>query len=73
VLNTPHGTVQGEIEGTGESVESVKHWLANVGSSKSRIDNCEFAEETTTNSKLFGDFEIIRNKSEIVKKLFKIK
>ncbi|XP_017462456.1 PREDICTED: acylphosphatase-2-like, partial [Rhagoletis zephyria] len=43
-MNTPYDTVKGQIEGTTETFEQMKHWLQKTGSPTSRIDKADFSE-----------------------------
>jgi acylphosphatase len=45
VMNTPQGTVVGEVEGPMTRVTEMKRWLTSVGSPKCRIDRTDFGEE----------------------------
>jgi len=72
VLNTPQGTVQGQIECSGESVTTIKNWLTTIGSPKSKIERCIFVEEKELSERVFKKFSIIRDKKEISKRIFKV-
>lgn len=64
--NTPRGTVEGEyeyeeIEGGAVEASSFRRWLCNIGSPKSRIDDCTFEEkEVVSDRPSFDEFVIIR-------------
>ncbi|XP_062869459.1 acylphosphatase-2 [Trichomycterus rosablanca] len=45
VKNTRQGTVVGQVQGTPDKVNEMKHWLRSVGSPSSRIDRAEFTNE----------------------------
>merc|ERR1712142_1037586 len=42
VMNTDHGTVKGNLQGSTSQVEEMKKWLTEVGSPKSKIKKCDF-------------------------------
>lgn len=44
IMNTPDGTVKGQIEGTQVELNEMKNWLANKGSPKSCIDKAIFGD-----------------------------
>ncbi|KAE8749951.1 hypothetical protein FOCC_FOCC003423 [Frankliniella occidentalis] len=41
-MNTPKGTVLGQLEGEVQQVEKMKYWLQRTGSPESSIDKAEF-------------------------------
>ncbi|CAH2255183.1 acylphosphatase-2 isoform X1 [Pelobates cultripes] len=45
VKNTRQGTVQGQVQGPEEKVNTMKSWLSKVGSPSSRIDRTNFSNE----------------------------
>ncbi|XP_075535935.1 acylphosphatase-2-like isoform X1 [Dermacentor variabilis] len=47
VRNTSKGTVEGIIQGSPDKINSMKHWLSNVGSPNSVISSCKFTNEKT--------------------------
>jgi len=63
IRNTSDLTVKGQIEGTIESVETMKNWLSTEGSPKSRIDRAEFTNEKKIKSYTLDEFTIVRWKS----------
>ena len=70
VRNTSRGTVVGEIVGPANAVEEFKIWLCTTGSTKSKIEKCEFSKDehyvvVDDDSCTFQDFQIIRNKKKI--------
>ncbi|XP_075720629.1 acylphosphatase-2 [Rhinoderma darwinii] len=56
VKNTRQGTVQGQVQGPGEKVNSMKAWLSKVGSPSSRIDRTDFSNEKEIPSLQFNGF-----------------
>jgi len=70
VLNTPHGSVQGHMEGGNEGIEKMKKWLKTTGSPKSRIDECKFFRESPIDQNTFSSFDIVRDDSEVRKRMF---
>ena len=58
--NTPHGTVQGQLEGPKEAIAAMRHWLTHTGSPKSHIDRTEFGEERELQGYSFAEFGIRR-------------
>lgn len=57
VMNTPRGTVTGQLEGPRRQVEEMKHWLRNVGSKRSRIEDLRVSEEAIDRYS-FPDFRV---------------
>lgn len=45
VMNTPEGTVVGQAQGDPAALQTLRKWLQEEGSPKSRIDRCEFKNE----------------------------
>mmetsp|Transcript_1236 Transcript_1236/g.3323 ORF Transcript_1236/g.3323 Transcript_1236/m.3323 type:complete len:122 (-) Transcript_1236:989-1354(-) len=60
VMNTPQGSVVGEMQGDSVQVEEMKHWLSKVGSPKSSIERAVFTEERPIEACTFQDFEVRR-------------
>ncbi|XP_050682185.1 acylphosphatase-1-like [Leptidea sinapis] len=60
VMNTPQGTVVGQMQGPQRAVDDMKIWLQQVGSPKSKIARATFRNEGTVNSCAFRTFEIRR-------------
>ncbi|KER21983.1 hypothetical protein T265_09814 [Opisthorchis viverrini] len=60
IKNTENNTVCGTFEGSEESVNLFKKWLATTGSPKSRIDKCEFSSEQSIAERNFKEFVIRR-------------
>ncbi|XP_005102043.1 acylphosphatase-2 isoform X2 [Aplysia californica] len=56
VENTNKGTVVGCVEGPGDKVSTMKKWLQETGSPKSRIEKCVFTEEKTIFTKSHSSF-----------------
>ncbi|XP_056423723.1 acylphosphatase-2 isoform X1 [Hyla sarda] len=56
VKNTRQGTVQGQVQGPEDKVNSMKAWLSKVGSPSSRIDHTEFSNEKDIPSLQFKGF-----------------
>ncbi|XP_055495809.1 acylphosphatase-2-like isoform X1 [Leucoraja erinacea] len=56
VRNTRRGTVDGQVQGKAELVESMKHWLSKVGSPSSRIHQAHFSNEKEITKLEFGNF-----------------
>lgn len=40
--------------------EAFRHWLCNVGSPHSRIDECNFSKKVTSDSRRFEKFRVVR-------------
>ncbi|KAK3913886.1 Acylphosphatase-1 [Frankliniella fusca] len=59
-MNTPKGTVLGQLEGEVQQVEKMKLWLQKTGSPKSRIDKVEFKSEKSIPDYTFIDFSVRR-------------
>uniref|UniRef100_A0A8C5MXF4 acylphosphatase n=1 Tax=Leptobrachium leishanense TaxID=445787 RepID=A0A8C5MXF4_9ANUR len=57
VKNTPHGTVVGQVQGTKEKLEIMKHWLKNVGSPMSQIDKAVFSNEKQISALEYSNFK----------------
>ncbi|XP_017462536.1 PREDICTED: acylphosphatase-2-like [Rhagoletis zephyria] len=57
-MNTPYDTVKGQIEGTTETFEQMKHWLQKTGSPTSRIDKANFSETKKLQDFTFSNFSI---------------
>ncbi|XP_067845104.1 acylphosphatase-2-like isoform X4 [Heptranchias perlo] len=56
VRNTRGGTVDGQVQGKGELVDSMKNWLSKVGSPSSRIDRAHFSNEKEISKLEFSNF-----------------
>ncbi|KAG5853135.1 acylphosphatase-2-like [Anguilla rostrata] len=56
VRNTNWDTVEGQIQGPKEAVESMKNWLRTTGSPMSRIDKVNFANEKEIPALEFNSF-----------------
>eukprot|EP00106_Octopus_bimaculoides_P015626 XP_014783068.1 PREDICTED: acylphosphatase-1-like [Octopus bimaculoides] len=61
VLNTYHGTVKGNIQGSEANVEKMKIWLSEVGSPSSRIDKCTFSNRQNIPCLEHKGFRIIKD------------
>ncbi|XP_026292331.1 acylphosphatase-2-like isoform X3 [Frankliniella occidentalis] len=59
-MNTPKGTVLGQLEGEVQQVEKMKYWLQRTGSPESSIDKAEFRNVKEIESYTFTSFEIRR-------------
>ncbi|XP_034232162.1 acylphosphatase-1-like isoform X2 [Thrips palmi] len=59
-MNTPQGSVLGQLEGEASQVEKMKNWLRKTGSPKSRIDKVDFRGEKTVPEYSFVDFSVRR-------------
>uniref|UniRef100_A0A1I8MSR4 acylphosphatase n=1 Tax=Musca domestica TaxID=7370 RepID=A0A1I8MSR4_MUSDO len=44
IMNTPEGTVKGQMEGTQTELNEMKTWLTHKGSPKSQIDKAFFGD-----------------------------
>uniref|UniRef100_A0A0C9SBP7 Acylphosphatase n=1 Tax=Amblyomma americanum TaxID=6943 RepID=A0A0C9SBP7_AMBAM len=58
VRNTRKGTVEGIIQGTTDKMNTMKHWLREVGSPQSDIEKCTFTNEKDIDQAEFEDFSI---------------
>ncbi|EDW79087.1 uncharacterized protein Dwil_GK12388 [Drosophila willistoni] len=58
VMNTKHGTVQGELEGTGEQLQQMKSWLQTKGSPESHIEKTSFSDLRQISKYHFDNFSI---------------
>ncbi|XP_074062312.1 acylphosphatase-2 [Macrotis lagotis] len=58
VKNTRKGTVQGQVQGPEDKVNSMKSWLSKVGSPSSRIDRADFSNEKTISQLEYSNFSI---------------
>uniref|UniRef100_A0A4W3GSD3 acylphosphatase n=1 Tax=Callorhinchus milii TaxID=7868 RepID=A0A4W3GSD3_CALMI len=56
VRNTRQGTVEGQVQGTKDNVDSMKNWLSKVGSPSSRIDRANFSNEKEISKLEFKHF-----------------
>ncbi|XP_065354369.1 acylphosphatase-2 [Calliphora vicina] len=59
-MNTAEGTVKGQLEGSQNELNEMKHWLRTKGSPSSRIDNAVFSEMTPIDNYTFQSFGIKR-------------
>lgn len=62
VMNTPHNTVIGQLQGETSNVLLMRKWLRVTGSPQSRIDRCEFKNEKNISVLEFNDFDIRKMK-----------
>lgn len=60
VMNTPQGTVIGQVQGPQGAVDDMKLWLQKIGSPKSKIDKATFRNEGPISNCAFRTFEIRR-------------
>ena len=68
--NTARGTVEGEfeyvIQSTNNEIEShhetFRHWLCNIGSPHSKIDNCTFGEKIVSDQQTYDIFRVAKTK-----------
>lgn len=60
VMNTDRGTVVGEAQGAAKAVTTLKDWLANTGSPKSRIDRAVFSNEGPITALDYTSFKVRR-------------
>ena len=58
IRNTEKRTVEGELEGTNEEIETMKMWLRKEGSPSSRIDQAVFKNEREIQEYSFTGFSI---------------
>lgn len=58
VMNTKRGTVQGVVQGMKRDVESMKHWLENIGSPHSTVEKAVFSNERQIDSYEYKDFSV---------------
>ncbi|XP_034232161.1 acylphosphatase-2-like isoform X1 [Thrips palmi] len=57
-MNTPQGSVLGQLEGEASQVEKMKVWLQRTGSPESKIDKAEFRNVKEIDSYTFTSFDI---------------
>jgi len=73
VRNTSRGTVEGEFEYVTQSTiddeieleshhETFRHWLCNIGSPHSKIDNCTFGEKIVSDQQTYDIFRVAKTK-----------
>ena len=73
VRNTARGTVEGEFEYVAQSTiddeieshlgnEKFRHWLCNIGSPHSKIDNCRFGEKVISDQQTYDTFRVAKTK-----------
>lgn len=60
VMNTPRGTVVGELQGSADAMANMKAWLSTKGSPKSVIEKVVFTGERTISNYTFACFEFRR-------------
>lgn len=58
--NTRDDTVRGEIEGSEENINKMKHWLENTGSPQSRITKAVFSPLKSIETSVHEQFVIRR-------------
>ncbi len=58
VMNTESGTVVGTLQGPSDKVKTMKNWLEKVGSPKSKIEKCNFANESQVTALGFKAFDV---------------
>ncbi|XP_075167230.1 acylphosphatase-2-like [Haematobia irritans] len=58
IMNTPEGTVKGQMEGTQKELNEMKNWLSTKGSPKSKIENANFGDLRPTDTYTMKSFEI---------------
>ena len=58
IRNTEKRTVQGELEGTEDILATMKEWLRNEGSPRSRIDRAIFRNEKEIEEYTFKGFYV---------------
>uniref|UniRef100_A0A2M4B0A2 Acylphosphatase n=1 Tax=Anopheles triannulatus TaxID=58253 RepID=A0A2M4B0A2_9DIPT len=59
-MNTPDGTVKGQIEGEEKAFNEMKHWLQTKGSPSSRIDKAVFNVPKELTAYTYTNFSIRR-------------
>jgi acylphosphatase len=73
VRNTSRGTVEGEFEYVIQSTnneideshhETFRHWLCNIGSPHSKIDNCTFGEKVVSDQRTYDTFRVAKTTHE---------
>ncbi|XP_073840786.1 acylphosphatase-2-like [Musca autumnalis] len=58
IMNTPEGTVKGQMEGTQMELNEMKSWLTTKGSPKSEIEKAFFGEMKPMDMYTFKSFVI---------------
>ncbi|KAG6445259.1 hypothetical protein O3G_MSEX003824 [Manduca sexta] len=59
--NTSQGTVQGQMQGPPDKVETMINWLKTTGSPSSRIDKAEFKNQKEISEYTFDNFSIVKD------------
>ncbi|XP_017856226.1 PREDICTED: acylphosphatase-2 [Drosophila arizonae] len=59
-MNTPNGTVRGELEAPLAPLNEMKDWLQNKGSPNSKIENAVFSPTKKIENYSFNKFTVIR-------------
>ncbi|KAM7456029.1 hypothetical protein BLSTO_03218 [Blastocystis sp. subtype 1] len=59
-MNTPHGTVQGVMQGSVDRINEMKEWLQHTGSPLSHIECATFTNERSVDKVEFDSFSIRR-------------
>ncbi|CAK1555443.1 unnamed protein product [Leptosia nina] len=60
-MNTSRGTVQGQMQGPSDKVDSMMQWLKTTGSPSSKIDKAEFTHNKDLSDYTFQSFDIRRD------------
>ncbi|XP_047509264.1 acylphosphatase-2-like [Pieris napi] len=60
-MNTSRGTVQGQMQGPNDKVESMMQWLKTTGSPSSKIDKADFNNNKEIDDYTFKSFDIRRD------------
>ncbi|XP_045533684.1 acylphosphatase-2-like isoform X2 [Pieris brassicae] len=60
-MNTSRGTVQGQMQGPNDKVESMMQWLKTTGSPSSKIDKADFINNKEIDDYTFKSFDIRRD------------
>lgn len=58
VMNTPKGTVVGQMQGKEDTIKKMKEWLQKTGSPKSKIEKAEFKNERFIDNLEFSSFDV---------------
>eukprot|EP00899_Mesostigma_viride_P003492 jgi/Mesvir1/13143/Mv06112-RA.1 len=64
VMNTPTGTVVGEVQGALTALATMKHWLGHTGSPKSKIEKLVVKNEVRIKELECKGFEIRKDPSD---------
>ncbi|CAB3254510.1 unnamed protein product [Arctia plantaginis] len=59
-MNTAHGTVQGQLQGSEDNIQAMMNWLKSKGSPASEIERAEFRNQQSILELTFNDFTIRR-------------